>query len=118
MKHLALALLAFLFYSCSTADKKNEMKIDVDRAFNQKKEVKLSSIVKNLEYIPLETDSNSLLDENLGILLFDKEVVAINKRKCLLFDRATGKFIKEVLRREEGPGWVFIYYFRIWYAGK
>ena len=80
MKHLALALLAFLFYSCSTTGKKDEMKIDVDRAFNQKKEVKLSSIVKNLEYIPLETDSNSLLDENLGILLFDKEVVAINKR--------------------------------------
>lgn len=103
MKHLALALLTFLFYSCSTADKKYEMKIDVDRAFNQKKEVKLSSVVKNLEYIPLETDSNSLLDENLGILLFDKEIVAINKRKCLLFDRATGKFIKEVLRREEGP---------------
>ena len=63
MKHLALALLAFLFYSCSTTGKKYEMKIDVDRAFNQKKEVKLSSLVKNLEYIPLETDSNSLLDE-------------------------------------------------------
>ena len=35
MKHLALALVAFLFYSCSTSDKKGEMKIDVDNNYDQ-----------------------------------------------------------------------------------
>lgn len=103
MKHLALVLLALFFYSCSTAKKDNEFRIDLDESFGNRQEVKLSSLVKNLEYIPLETDSNSLLDENLGILLFEKEIVAINKRKCLLFDRATGKFIREVLHRGEDP---------------
>lgn len=66
-------------------------------------EIGLSNIVSKLEYIPLETDTNCLLEENTEILLFENEIVAVNKRKILLFDRKKGKFKSEILYSGKDP---------------
>ena len=101
MKHFVFWVLLLVTLSCNNKDK--EIRIDLDKDFDSSVEIALSDIVSNLEYIPLETDTNCLLEENTGILLFDNEIVAVNKRKILLFDRKNGKFKREILHRGKDP---------------
>lgn len=101
MKHFVFWVLLLVTLSCNNKDK--EIRIDLDKDFDSSVEIALSDIVSNLEYIPLETDTNCLLEENTGVLLFDNEIVAVNKRKILLFDRKNGKFKREILHWGNDP---------------
>lgn len=101
MKNFAISILCVFLLSCSNENKK--ISIDIDKEFSKEARLKLSDIISSIEYIALETDTNCLVEQNFGVLLFSKEIVVINKRKCLLFDRATGKFIKEILHRGNDP---------------
>ena len=104
MKKLILVVgLALSCFSCS--NKPDEMiRIDVDHAMNTAISRNLSDVVKTLEYVTLETDSNSLVGRGFEVALFEKDIAVINGGKILLFDRMTGKFKQEVLHRGNEPG--------------
>lgn len=96
-----IILLAFITVSCS--EKNKTCYIDVDYAMSTSSSKKLSDVIKTLEYVPLETDSNSLVADNFKVALFDKDIAVISKRKILLFDRKSGKFNKEILHWGRDP---------------
>jgi hypothetical protein len=79
--------------------------IDIEKQLKKGKSVSISSIGKELEYIPLETTTNSMMGEILRIE-FTTDFIFIVANPCyglLQFDR-NGKFIRIVGSRGRGPG--------------
>ena len=103
MRKLGLmVLIALTIVSCS---KQEEMiHVDVDKSMNTFLSKNLSDVVKTLEYVSLETDSNSLVPGKFKVALFERDIAMIGNRKILLFDRTNGKFKKEVLHWGNNPG--------------
>lgn len=68
--------------------------------------INLSDLIKSVEYVILETDTNCLVSDNYRIVVMPKEILAFNVRRCLAFDRKTGNFIKEIRHRgNDGVGY-------------
>jgi hypothetical protein len=65
--------------------------------------VPLSAIGFNIQYIPLETNSASLLKTILHIELCDSIIFVCDNDKLLKFDTA-GRFIKQIGIKGNGPG--------------
>ena len=104
----ASALLVSLLTACSpSAQKGHEGQIDVLPAFENLTELKVSQLGKNIRYVPLETTDSSLIDAAYSIqLLEDGILVSYGGRTeshCYLFDRETGKFIREIGHKGEDP---------------
>lgn len=77
--------------------------IDLESNINREKVVPLSSIGKELEYIPLETTPNSIF-KSINQIFFSETYIFISDfNKLLQFDR-TGKFIRQVGSNGRGPG--------------
>lgn len=94
-------LLALLTISCS--QQKEMISVDVDQAMSTPLSKQLSSVVETLEYVALETDSNSLIGDHYKVAVFEKDIAIIGGRKVLLFDRSSGKFKKEILHWGNDP---------------
>ena len=104
----ASALLVGLLTACSpSAQKGHEGQIDVLPAFENLTELKVSQLGKNIRYVPLETTDSSLIGAAYSIkLLEDAILVSYGGRTeshCYLFDRETGKFIREIGHKGEDP---------------
>ena len=104
----ASALLVGLLTACSpSAQKGHEGQIDVLPAFENLTELKVSQLGKNIRYVPLETTDSSLIGAAYSIqLLKDGILVSYGGRTeahCYLFDRETGKFIREIGHKGEDP---------------
>ena len=101
------ALLASLLMACSPSAQKGEGQIDVLPAFENLTELKVSQLGKNIRYIPLETTDSSLIGASYSLkLLEDGILVSYGGRTdahCYLFDRKTGKFIREIGHKGEDP---------------
>ena len=100
-------LLVSLLTACSpSAQKGKEGQINVLPAFENQTELKVSHLGKTIRYIPLETTDSSLIHHMQVGLLEDKIIVASESRTethCFLFDRQSGKFIRVVSQRGNGP---------------
>ena len=90
---------AALFASCSDKQASSEI-IRVNDA--KQMQVNLSDYVVSLEYVPLETKRECLIDKNPDFYVLDEYIVATTSRQCFLFDRS-GKFIREIGRYGRGP---------------
>lgn len=91
-------LLHFTVFLCA---QKEIITVDIAKA--SKEFVPLSRVFKDLEYIPLETTKDCLL-RHATFYLTDKYIVGLNALgPAYLFDRKTGKFIKEISRHGKGP---------------
>lgn len=76
---------------------------NLERDFYKKKTVQLSSIGKELEYIPLETTSESVL-KRINHIEFSNSFIFISDfQRLLQFDRK-GKFIRQIGTSGRGPG--------------
>lgn len=100
-------ILASLLIACSPAAQKEkaEGQIDVLPAFENLTELKVSHLGKTIRYVPLETTDSSLVVGVQVGLLDDKIVIASGnrtERHCFLFDRRSGKFIREIAQKGEG----------------
>lgn len=108
-KHLYLSiLLANLLMACSPTTQKGKEQglIDVLSAFENLTELKVSHLGKNIRYVPLETTDSSLVTGVQLGLLDDKIIISSanrSERHCLLFDRQSGKFIREIAQYGQGP---------------
>ena len=108
-KHFYLSvLLVSLLIACSpSAQKGKEGQIDVLPAFENLTELKVSQLGKNVRYVPLETTDSSLIGARYVIQLLDDGILvsygARTEAHCYLFDRETGKFIREIGHIGEDP---------------
>lgn len=106
--NLSILLLTSLLMACSptTQEEKEQGQIDVLPAFENLKELKVSHLGKNIRYIPLETTDSSLVTGVQLRLLDDKILISSatrSERHCFLFDRQSGKFIREIAQYGQGP---------------
>ena len=104
---LSLALF-FLCASCANEEKKvrdnsvTEINI-LDGLSNNKVIVNLSSIASSIEYCVLETNKNCLISDGAAIYATKDQVVVLDSRGCYVFDRKTGRFIRQVANKGQGP---------------
>ena len=79
----------------------NTITIDFER---KQGAVSLSDLFDKIEYVPLETTSECLLKPQAAYYVTDKYIVAMNIFwQTYLFDRETGKFIRQLDREGGGP---------------
>ena len=79
------------------------VRVNVEAGMKRTLTPKLSGIVKELEWVPLETNADCHIGPlNTEVAVFEKDIAVINSDRILLFDRVTGRFKKEVLRRGMG----------------
>ena len=97
--------LALLLAACSTTPQsgKQEGQIDIVSAFENQTELKVSHLGKNIRYVPLETNDSSLIGNSWSIRLLEDKILVSTKEGNLLFDRQTGKFLREVSSVGLGP---------------
>jgi hypothetical protein len=100
-------LLAFIITSCSqdeSADKKSVEIIMLKEAFANRESITINDISINFEYVRLETKDECLTGTRLAVYSNDQYLIAIDRKKILLFDRKDGKFIREIGHMGNGPG--------------
>ena len=97
--------LTLLLAACSTTPQsgKQEGQIDIVSAFENQTELKVSHLGKNIRYVPLETNDSSLIGNSWSIRLLEDKILVSTKEGNLLFDRQTGKFLREVSSVGQGP---------------
>ena len=62
-----------------------------------KNDLTLSSFIEDdIEYIQLETNAYCPINKNLRLFLNDSVIIAIAQKQVFLFERNTGKFIREI----------------------
>lgn len=77
--------------------------INIEKNLTDTKSIPLSSIGKQLEYIPLETNPNCML-QSIQHISFNEDFMFIaDYTKILQFDRK-GKFLKQIGANGRGPG--------------
>jgi hypothetical protein len=110
--NLFLTLSCFALFSCghsSKVDNNTEKTVvlpyhvDLEINLNKAKLIPLSSIGKEMEYIPLETTQSSLISKINQIFFSDSYIFISDFHKLFQFDR-NGKFIRQVGANGRGPG--------------
>lgn len=77
--------------------------IDIEKNLTKTKSIPLSSIGKQLEYIPLETNPNCMIQSIQHITFSEDFMFIADYTKILQFDRK-GKFLRQIGANGRGPG--------------
>jgi len=103
----------FLLTSLSISKSQNtdfsELKtLNIVSALKNQQEIFISNFLSEIKYIPLETRPDILIS-SLAIIEVSSEYIIVKTRnsgvyQIFLFDRNTGKFIREIGRQGRGPG--------------
>lgn len=113
--NLFLTLSCFTLFSCGHSSNSRKVDnntektvvlpyhVDLEKNLNKAKSIPLSSIGKELEYIPLETTPSSLIRKINQIFFSDSYIFISDFHKLFQFDR-NGKFIRQVGANGRGPG--------------
>jgi hypothetical protein len=100
LKFILVALITSLFISQSFSQIKNDevITIPIKEAIDEdKNDLTLSSFVEDdIEYIQLETNAFCPINKNLRLFLNDTVIIAVAQKQIFLFERNTGKFIREI----------------------
>lgn len=70
--------------------------INIEQAFKRKETYNLSHIAQSIEYIRLESKEECMIDRGLKVYLSNEYIIAIAFRQMFLFDKYSGKFIREI----------------------
>ena len=76
--------------------------VDLFAAYNSKSQLLLSEFAERVEYVVLETGTHPI-DKGLKVYISGNYLVCIAFRQIYLFDRQSGKFIREISRYGRGP---------------
>jgi len=101
-----LILLSYLVSSCyqhNKADIEALEIVDIANAFEKRQPININDISSDCNYIALETTNESLIGSNFTVYSDDQHIVAIERKRILLFDRETGKFIRIIGNSGSGP---------------
>lgn len=100
LKSTAVCILFLLhLVSCRNTHRQDILPvIDIESGVQKQSSVNLSEYCSKIEYIPLQTDSNSLIDNmRLELYAYDGNYCFINfsMKECKVFDR-TGKYLRSI----------------------
>lgn len=71
--------------------------IPLETAIDAPTELKVSDYFRQISYVPLETNDSCLVGKGPVVqIVKDRILVSTNQNQCLMFDKNTGKFIKQV----------------------
>ena len=104
-----IGAMACLMAACLPASQKgkSEGQIEILPAFENQTELKISHLGKNIRYVPLETTDSSLIGNGCKVKLLDDKIMVTygmrGESHCFLFDKETGKFIREVGHKGNDP---------------
>jgi len=113
IKYLSALTASMIIIACNTLNNSEHNKtkksidlpyfIDIEKKLSETKSVPLSSIGRQLEYIPLETNPNCML-EGIAHISFSEDFMFIaDIDKVLQFDRK-GKYLRQNGANGRGPG--------------
>lgn len=105
MKNYLYSVFAFCLIAISVSCQKASdlPSINLEGAFAKKHEIKISTIADKIEYIPLETTPECILGDYRYLEVTTKFIIYRCQHQLLLFDRITGKFIREIGKSGRGP---------------
>ena len=118
MKTITVLYLAIciLFSCCRNPAKSHPIETDDNRVIrniafmeniSKNQKLNLSSVASDIEYCILETNKKCLITPNMSIYCSKEYILTINggetNSACYIFDRVTGKFIRQISRRGLGP---------------
>lgn len=107
MKKLIWASCLLILPFCSekkTQEKHSFPVIKVKEAFDKKSKVGIKELTTSIEYIPLETNDLCLIGNRREIFVDELFIIVIAFRQIFVFDRLSGKFIREISTYGKGPG--------------
>ena len=90
---MALLLAQCALFSCRSKQAAENV-IKINDA--QVQTLYMSEYFESIEYIPLETNDECLIGDKPSLYMTDEFIVTIASKKCLVFDRQTGKFIRRI----------------------
>jgi len=114
-KFISILLGIIITTSCNNSKNPNEVgtkvvtstdlpyHVDIEQNLTSTKSVPLSSIGKQLEYIPLETNPNCMIERIEHISFSEDFIFIADYTKILQFDRK-GKFLRQIGANGRGPG--------------
>ncbi len=107
-KKLTLYLFLLCIQSSFSQDytKPNLIVLDLEKALSRQEEVPLSKFVERINYVPLETNPQSIVARNPLVEVTDEYIIVrtySTPKQILLFDRKSGRFIKEIGKAGRGP---------------
>lgn len=122
---VVLSLSFFIMIPFKTLVSQGICELNFSGAYKNPSEISLSDFIESLQYIRLETSDESLVGNNPEIYVTDRFVITRTFRKCPLFRREDGKFIREIGHYGKDPGGYktniglfnelsSVYYFRGW----
>ncbi len=104
----AIAFVLFVINACSphkSKEKDEIYKVQISQAFESENKAKLSDLIDgDVEYISLETKKEILLGNSPRVFTTNLYIVATTPKQIYLFDRKTGKFVREVGHYGKDPG--------------
>lgn len=103
MKLKFLILLPFITFSFTLIKDNPYEVIYLKQAFENSKPLYITDIGEKIEYIRIETKDASLTGTNVKVYADAKNLIAVDRKQILLFDRLTGKFIRAIGQVGEGP---------------
>lgn len=99
---ISLFCITILIMGCNNI-RTNKTIVPIYQILENEKTLKISDYAKSIEYIPLKTDSNFLIDEIKQIIVENNYIYILDKSSlCKIFD-ITGNFIKNIGRKGQGP---------------
>ena len=110
---LLFSISCFLCESCTqtvktiTNNHLREIEIKTNLSYIQK--VNLSTVASNIEYCVLENDKKCLVTPEMSIYCSKDYIVTIGLQRpsqgvCYVFERKTGKFVRQISSQGRGPG--------------
>lgn len=104
MKQTFLLILLCLLFSCKSNHKSAVPTLLVEDAYRHPQAITTNDFVESFSYIRLETNPNCMVDEYPEINLTDDYVIIKTFRRCMLFDRQNGKYLRDVGHFGRDPG--------------
>ncbi|MCG6189349.1 DUF4934 domain-containing protein [Maribellus maritimus] len=106
--HYFIFVLLIFLVGCSPKEKKQEnvlYNVGISEAFGQDVNVNISEIAEGkIEYVALDSDKKHLLAQNPDFYLNGNEIIAFAQNQIYVFDRTSGKFLREIGHYGNDPG--------------
>ena len=77
--------------------------INLSEGLDKVEEIRLSDLLTDITYIPLETSEACLIGPFFEKIITGEFIVVISQG-CYLFDKGSGKFVREIGKVGRGPG--------------
>lgn len=108
MKNFLPLLIALLLVGCTTETDSTLLEVDLNPDKLVSKEAFLNEVFEEIEYIPLETREECMIDYIRNMSLSESYALIFSNDKLLLF-RRDGRFVRTIGQRGNGPDeYVFV----------